>query len=322
MARMTSQQPAGEAAVDGDDGARHVRGAVGGEEHRDRRDLRRGAESAHGDLPEVALGRAVGAVHLPQPLGVDPARGDRVHGDPLRPELARQRLQPADDTRPHRVREGEVRERLPHRRGLDRDDASAAALTEMGQAPADQRHVRGEEERDGLLDRLRRHRRRRPGRRPAPVQHEHVEAAERPHRRLHEPLEVLRDREVALDGERADPLRLALEELPAAREHGHVRPLGGEGLGDREPHPGGGAADDRRAPCEPEVHGRRRLPAGSFSAREACDRNRRRTPIPVEPERPRRSASPRTSSSGRRRRPAPPPRSRGASSSPPRSAGA
>ena len=80
---------------------------------------------------------------------------------------------------------------------------------------------------------------------PAAVQDEHVDAAEGAHRRLDEALEVLRDRQVALDGERAEPLRLALEQLAAPREHRDVRAFGGEGLRDREPHAGRGTADDR-----------------------------------------------------------------------------
>ena len=71
--------------------------------------------------------------------------------------------------------------------------------------------------------------------------------------RLYEALQVLRDRQVALDGERSDPLRLALENLPPASEHGHVGALAGEGLGDRETHAGRCAADDRSPAGEPEL---------------------------------------------------------------------
>ena len=78
-----------------------------------------------------------------------------------------------------------------------------------------------------------------------------------------EPLEMLRDREVALHGERADPLGLALEQLPAAGEHRDVGAFGGEGLRDRETHPGRGAADDRRAAGEPEIH-------AAKATREVC----------------------------------------------------
>ena len=69
------------------------------------------------------------------------------------PELAGERLQPADDAGPDRVREGEVREGLAHGGRLDRDDPAAPALAEVGKAGRDERDVRREEQRDGLLDR-------------------------------------------------------------------------------------------------------------------------------------------------------------------------
>ena len=94
-----------------------------------------------------------------------------------------------------------------------------------------------------------------PGGRPAAVQDEDADAAERADGRLHEPLEMLRDRQVALDGERADALRLSLEHLAPSREHGDVRALRGKCLRDRETHAGRGAADDRRASGKPEIHG-------------------------------------------------------------------
>ena len=68
-----------------------------------------------------------------------------------------------------------------------------------------------------------------------------------------EALEVCGIGQVALDGERADPRRLALEHVAAAGEHRHVRALGGERLGDREAHALRGAADDRAS--VPEVRG-------------------------------------------------------------------
>ena len=62
--------------------------------------------------------------------------------------------------------------------------------------------------------------------------------------RLNQALEVLRARDVTGDGETADPLRLALEELLAPREHDDVRALAGERLGDAETDAGGRTADD------------------------------------------------------------------------------
>ena len=95
---------------------------------------------------------------------------------------------------------------------------------------AEELDVGGEQQRHGLLDELGRELGRRCPLGAAAVEDEHVQAAEGAHRRLDEALEVLRDREVALDGERAEPLRLALEHVAAPREHRDVGPFGGEGL--------------------------------------------------------------------------------------------
>ena len=56
-----------------------------------------------------------------------------------------------------------------------------------------------------------------------------------------------RDCHVAADGERADPLGLALEQVAPAREHRDVRALVGERLGDRETH--APTRRRRRSPC-------------------------------------------------------------------------
>jgi len=61
-------------------------------------------------------------------------------------------------------------------------------------------------------------------------------------------------RDVAAHRERSEPLRLALEQLTAPREHRHVRALGGQRLRDRQADPRRGPADDRRATAEPELH--------------------------------------------------------------------
>ncbi len=118
------------------------------------RDLGGRAEAPCRDLLEVAAGRSVGAVDRAQAVGVDPSRRDRVDGDPVRAELAGEGLQPADDARPHGVRERQVGERLAHRGRLDRDDPAAAALAQVREAAPDERHVGGEEQRDRLLDGL------------------------------------------------------------------------------------------------------------------------------------------------------------------------
>src|SRR4029079_9661439 len=63
-----------------------------------------------------------------------------------------------------------------------------------------------------------------------------------------------RDRQVALDGKRPDPFRLALEDLPPSREHRDVGALGGESLCDRETYAERCAAHDRSTAGEREFH--------------------------------------------------------------------
>ena len=92
-------------------------------------------------------------------------------------------------------------------------------------------------------------------RRPAGVPDEDVEPAERLDRLRDGALEVLRERHVAADGERAEPVGLAFEHVAAPREHRHVRAFLGERLRACERQPGGGAADERGAPFQPEIHG-------------------------------------------------------------------
>ena len=200
-------------------------------------------------------GGAILSVQLAHAFGVDLAGRDRVDGDPVRSELARQGLEPADHPGPYRVREREPVDGLADGRRLDRDDAPVPARAEMRQAMADERHVRGEQERHRLLDRGRGQRRRLGGGRTAAVEHDDVERAEGADRRLDEPFEVLGDPEVSLHRERADAVGLSLEHLAAAGEHRDVRALPRERLGDREAHAGRAAADDRRAPLEPQFHG-------------------------------------------------------------------
>ena len=74
--------------------------------------------------------------------------------------------------------------------------------------------------------------------------------------RVDEPLEIGGVRHVTSYGERAEPVRLALELLAAAGEHRHVRALVRERLGRGEPETGRGSADDRRPAAQTEIHRR------------------------------------------------------------------
>ena len=56
------------------------------------------------------------------------------------------------------------------------------------------------------------------------------------------------------------PRRLALDDVAAPGEHRHVRPFGGERLGDREAHALRGAQHDGGASLKSEVHGARSVP--------------------------------------------------------------
>ena len=161
---------------------------------------------------------------------------------------------------PHGVRERQVRDRLLHRRRLDRDDAAAAARPQVGKAERDEPDMGDEQELDRRHDGGGVDGRGGTGRWAAAVEDEDVDAAERLDGGRHEPLEIGGLGQVALDGERADPRRFALDDVAAAGEHRHVRPFGGERLGDREAHALRGAEHDGAASLKSEVHGARSVP--------------------------------------------------------------
>ncbi len=161
---------------------------------------------------------------------------------------------------PHGVRERQVRDRLLHRRRLDRDDAAAAARPEVGEAERDEPDVRDEQELDRRHDGGGVDGRGGAGRRATAVEDEDVDAAERLDGGRYEPLEIGGLGQVSLHGERADPRRFALDHVAATGEHRHVRPFGGERLGDRQAHALRGAQHDGAASLKSEVHGARSVP--------------------------------------------------------------
>ena len=110
-----------------------------------------------------------------------------------------------------------------------------------------------------------------PGGRAARVPDEDVEAAEGLDRLGDGALEILRQRHVAADGERAEAVRLALEHVARAREHRHVRAFGGEGLGARKAEARGGAADEGRAAFQSEIHAGREYLRSSGGSRPGSD---------------------------------------------------
>ena len=104
--------------------------------------------------------------------------------------------------------------------------AAVAARTRWGRQWRRSRTCEVSSSVDGLLDALvRRARSRLPAGGPPELWTTMSMPPKAPDRRLDEPLEVLRDGHVAADGERAEPVRLALEHVAAPREHRDVRAL-------------------------------------------------------------------------------------------------
>ena len=193
-------------------------------------------------------------MELANPVRVDTPGCDRVDGDSQRSDLARERLGPADDAGSDDVRKHEVLDRLAHRAGCDVHDPPASALLEIRQAQTRQANDGDEKESYGLFHPFGVECSRRCPGWPTGVVHEDVDTAIGLHRRLDQQLEVARNRDVAGDGGGADPFGLALEQLPAPREHHDVRSFLPERFRDAQAHPGGRPADDGRAACQPEIH--------------------------------------------------------------------
>src|SRR5919197_446590 len=265
LAADGSEERPREAAVHRNDRAGDVASALRREEADEVGDLLRSAQPAQRDRLEVDLARSLG-VDLTYPLGIDASGSDRVDGDPFRADLPRERLRPADHARTDGVRQHKALDRLAHGARRDVDDAPVAALLEVGEAECGQPDDRQEQELDAALYRLGIRVDRRAAGWPAAVVDEDVDPAEGLDRPVDEPAEIARRADVAADGERCQTFRLALEHVAAPGEHGHVGTLAGQRRGDRKPHAGGGAADDRGAPVEAEVHYVVRTPTTSRTA--------------------------------------------------------
>ena len=181
---------------------------------------------------------------------------DAVDGDPVRPELARERLRPADDARPDRVREREVVDRLADRA---RTSCSRSAPPRCARRCGRQRPVRRTTETSSSSTALSTSSRVELGGggawRAAAVVHEDVDAAEGLDGRRRR---GARDRPGSSRrrARRAPPIRSASRSRSSAppREHDDVRALAGERLGDGEPDPRRRAADDRGPAAETEIH--------------------------------------------------------------------
>ena len=138
--------------------------------------------------------------------------------------------------------------------GRDREDAAGRALLQLRQAEVHEANEGLEHQLERLLERVRCHVRAAARRRATGVPDEDIQAAERLERLRDGALEIARERHVAADGERADPVRLALEHVAPAGEHRDVRALGRERLGGGEAQAGRGAADECRPAFQSQVH--------------------------------------------------------------------
>ncbi len=130
-----------------------------------------------------------------------------------------------------------------------------ALLLQVRQRGADERDGRAEEEPVRAVERVGIGVERAAGRRAAAVPDEDVEAAEALDRGRDGALEIGVVGHVAGDRDAAEARRVLLELVGAAREEDDVRALLRERLGAREPEPGRGAADERGAPAQSEIHG-------------------------------------------------------------------
>src|SRR5437773_915853 len=204
-------------AVDDDRLSADVGRARRGEKADDVPELARLAPAAKRDVGEHLGGRSFW-VEVGQPIGGDAPGCDAVDRDATRSKLARERLQPAADGRPEGVGEREMLGGLLRGDGRDREDAPGRALLQLRQAKVHEANERLEHQLERLLERVWRHVRAAARRRATGVPDEDVQAAERLERLRDGALEIARERHVAADGERADPVRLALEHVAPAGE--------------------------------------------------------------------------------------------------------
>ena len=220
--------------------------AVGGEEADDVADLARRAEAAQRDAAQVASRRAARVdARAARSVSIWPGAIE-LTVIPSGPSSRASVL--AQPTTPGRTAFESARLSIGSRTELDSIlmIAASRALAQVGEAQLRQPDRGDEQELDGGLDLLGGEPDRGPARRAAAVVDEDVDAAEGLDGAGDDALGVARVGDVAADGERADALRLALEQLAPAREHDDVGAFPGERLGGSQPDAGRGAADDRR----------------------------------------------------------------------------
>ena len=140
-----------------------------------------------------------------------------------------------------------------------------ALLSRCGSACAHERDGGAEEEAVRAVERLGVGVERAAGRRAAAVPDEDVETAEAVDGGRDGALESSVVGHVPDYGDAAQPGCVLLELVGAAREEDDVRALLRERLGAREPEPGRGAADERGAPAQPEIHAARLTAKDAFA---------------------------------------------------------
>ena len=131
-----------------------------------------------------------------------------------------------------------MRHGLLHRDRRDQHDAPRRTFAQVGQGEPHEPDGRQQQQLVGRLELIVLQRRGCDRRRAAGVPDDDVDAAERLQRPLDETFKVGRVRDVAADSEGADPLRVQLQLLAAAREHRDVRTFGRQCLRRRKPEPG------------------------------------------------------------------------------------
>ena len=269
-----SEEPADEAAVDGDHGSRDVRRPLRAEEGNDVSDLARRAQPAERDRLEVGLARPVG-IDLANALRVDPAGGDRVDGDALRGPSSRE----SDFAQPM----------TPGRTAFESARLSVGSFTVLEvmltMRPASLRSRWGRQSPVGgprrrAIAALRSRPARRTARRPP-------SAGGPPELFTRMSMPPCASRAVCTSRSRSSalvtspgtampprPLGFPASGSGLTGEHDDVRTFGRERLGHAEPDAGGSAADDRRASFEIQIHRTRPL---------RPSRERRRRPGRLQP---------------------------------------
>src|SRR3989475_8911692 len=156
-------------------------------------ELRRVAQPTHrrGGRHTLDLFFRIGARgygHLADAVGEDAVRGEAVDGDAVWSELARKGLRETRHRGAHRVRQGDIGDRLADRDRRDAHDSAFPRSLQVRQPGSDQPHRAHEREVKGDLPQLERRALESARRRATGVDDQHIEAGQPLDRRLDEGL--------------------------------------------------------------------------------------------------------------------------------------